>query len=266
MASLVSRIADLAAAVRDKFNAIAPRLVATGGTTGQVYTKTSGAHAWADAGAVSNWTKRPVYFDDFLCGSTEAGEIGDLGWTMGNGSVAPVIPELNHPGVQQRTSGTTIDQVASMNLNLAVSADTLLFSQFDELTWLIKLDSTATDFRLRFGLAASASVDGSVTHAVYFERLATETSWYGVSRNGGSQSRTAALASITTNWIKLKVRRVNATTVAFSVDGGAEVTLTTTIPDATDTLTPFNHIVPTTTTARTFQMDAFEIALLSPTR
>lgn len=39
--SLASNVVLLAAAVRDKFNAIAPRLIPTGGTTGQVLSKTS---------------------------------------------------------------------------------------------------------------------------------------------------------------------------------------------------------------------------------
>lgn len=49
MADLASRITDLAAAVRDKFNAISTRLVAAGGTTGHVYTKTSDGHEWSAA-------------------------------------------------------------------------------------------------------------------------------------------------------------------------------------------------------------------------
>lgn len=41
MATLSSRISDLAAAVRDKFNAINPKLIPSGGTTGQVLAKKS---------------------------------------------------------------------------------------------------------------------------------------------------------------------------------------------------------------------------------
>lgn len=49
MATLAQRITDLAAAIRDKFNAINPRLVATGGITGYVYTKTPTGHGWAES-------------------------------------------------------------------------------------------------------------------------------------------------------------------------------------------------------------------------
>ena len=51
MATLASRLADVVGAIRDKFNAIAPRLVATGGTAGQLLRKASSTandFAWAD--------------------------------------------------------------------------------------------------------------------------------------------------------------------------------------------------------------------------
>jgi len=57
MASLASRLADFAAAVRDKLNTMTPRLVPAGGTTGQVLTKASNANyddVWTDPG--SGWT------------------------------------------------------------------------------------------------------------------------------------------------------------------------------------------------------------------
>lgn len=50
--SLASRITDLAGAIRDKINQMMPRLLPSGGTTGQVLTRTSGgdyASAWQDA-------------------------------------------------------------------------------------------------------------------------------------------------------------------------------------------------------------------------
>lgn len=58
MATLTQRIADLAGAVRDKLNTMAPKLVPPGGTTGQVLTKTS-----AVSNAVS-WQKPGVSEED----------------------------------------------------------------------------------------------------------------------------------------------------------------------------------------------------------
>lgn len=55
--TLASRMTDLAAAVRDKFNAIAPRLIPTGGADGQFLQKTgAGTYGWADAGGGSGGT------------------------------------------------------------------------------------------------------------------------------------------------------------------------------------------------------------------
>lgn len=51
--SLAARVTDLAAAVRDKINLMVPRLLPSGGSTGQVLAKTAAtnyAAGWADAG------------------------------------------------------------------------------------------------------------------------------------------------------------------------------------------------------------------------
>lgn len=48
--SLVAQITALAAAVRDKFNAVTPRLLPSGGSAGQVLTKSSATDFAA------NWT------------------------------------------------------------------------------------------------------------------------------------------------------------------------------------------------------------------
>ena len=52
--TIASRVTDLAAAVRDKINTMMPRLLPSGGTTGQVLAKTSAtayAADWSDPAA-----------------------------------------------------------------------------------------------------------------------------------------------------------------------------------------------------------------------
>ncbi len=57
--SLVSRVTDLAVAIRDKINAMMPRLLPSGGTAGQVLRKTSStnyATGWATLPAATTTT------------------------------------------------------------------------------------------------------------------------------------------------------------------------------------------------------------------
>ena len=67
MATLVARINDLATVVRDKINLMVPRLIPSGGTTGQVLGKTSAtdyAVSWqtSSGGAGSNTVRVSVNF------------------------------------------------------------------------------------------------------------------------------------------------------------------------------------------------------------
>lgn len=78
MATLSARVTDLAAAVRDKINLMVPRLMPSGGASGQALVKTSGANyaaGWAtvsgggggdmliDGGNASSVYSGPAVFD-----------------------------------------------------------------------------------------------------------------------------------------------------------------------------------------------------------
>jgi hypothetical protein len=95
---------------------------------------------------------------------------------------------------------------------------------------------------------------------VYFEKLAAETSYFGVSRSAGVQSRTPAVFSgITANqWVKLTLRRIDDTTVGFSVNGGAETTLNTNVPAGS---TPLNFGLQITGASKVIKVDYFSIKL-----
>lgn len=67
--SITSRVTDLATSVRTKINAMMPRLLATGGTAGQVYKRIGSSHGWADesgGGGSSDPLLLPTDFDDTL--------------------------------------------------------------------------------------------------------------------------------------------------------------------------------------------------------
>ena len=209
----------------------------------------------------------PSLVDDFFSVSVETGETGALGWSFNNGSIAVHLSEQNHPGSFTRTTGATTDQISTLYLGAQINgtANAFRFDEFDEITWIIKLSQTSADFRIRCGIAAFSN-DENLTHGVFFERMQTDTEWFGATENGSSGSRTASLIANSTNWIKLKLRRINATTVGFSVNGGTEVTKTTDIPDAADTMMPHITIIPSTANAKSVVIDFFSMKLLPVVR
>jgi hypothetical protein len=95
-------------------------------------------------------------------------------------------------------------------------------------------------------------------HGAWIERLSTDTSFFGVARNGGVQSRTAALIAQDTTMHTFRIRRISATSLGFQVDRtGTEQVLTTNIPDAADIMAFGLQIIPTTVTARSCEVDFF---------
>lgn len=168
--------------------------------------------------------------EDFVTGHVTTGTIGALGWIFAGGTAAAQAPEDEHPGILRRDTSTTINTVAYTCLRTAVTDGVLLASEFFDLTCVFRLNTTDTDTRLRIGLSSNLSVDGPVS-AIYLEKKAADTQLFGCVRNASTESRTAALATSDTSWHKIRIRRINATTVGFTLDALTEVTLATNVPD-----------------------------------
>ena len=104
-------------------------------------------------------------------------------------------------------------------------------------------------------------------HGIYLEKLPADTNWFFVCRNNSAQTRVnSGIAAGTTGWIKVKARRVSASEVRFAINGGAEVAITTNIPDAGDSFNVGAQHAQTGTTARSVDYDFFSLKMLGVTR
>lgn len=216
-----------------------------------------------DVAALIDPQARRLLSDDFHSGSNEIGEIGELGWSASAGTIAPQTAEQNHPGIFRRTSGTVAAQVASM-FPTSSSLVGFRFDEWDECTWIFKPTAANTDTAYRFGIFGDLTA--APPHCVYAERLATDANWFFVTRNNGAQTRLDSGVAFGANWVKVRMRRVSAGEVRFSINGNIEVAVTTTIADAYDGFVFANQIIPTTTTARSVDIDFFSAALLPVVR
>lgn len=217
------------------------------------------------AEAALDLTAPTVLRDEFLFASTETGEIGELGWSFTNGTWNLVNPTAGHPGVASRASTAVTGTVASSYTGGGGTAVSLLGSQFDEQTWIILLLTSNTDADYRFGFFSDLTANPP-THGAYFEKLSTDTNWFGVNRLSAAQTRAdLGVAAAHSTWFKLKLRRVNATTLAYSIDGGAETQIATHSPEAASLAFGF-QIIPTNSAARTVNVDAFSMRLNAQAR
>lgn len=215
-------------------------------------------------GDAANPLVAPYVYDEFDYASTEAGEIGQMGWGFTNGTFTLANPEANHPGICRRTSTAVAATIASMYSGGGGASPAYRFDQINEQVWIIKPGSTDADYDLRFGFSTDFTSDAPI-HGFYFEKLAADPTWFAVSRAGSVQTRTA-MAAFVADWTKLKLRRVDATKVAFSINGGAETEIAANIPAATVTLVFGSHIIPRSANARTYDVDYYSHRLLAQTR
>lgn len=203
------------------------------GTTGKVLKRSSGTgRAFLTAGVLSAMDPASTMFldDDFMSATTTTTNFSTLGWTVANGSQAFVAGVANHPGILQKTTGATA-AVAYLALRGTPATGLFLPAELFDMTWIVRLNTNDANTVIRMGLTSDPS-SSAPTHGIYVEKKAADTQWFGTCRATNSENRTAALATIDTNFHRFRIWRSDASTISFSIDGGTALTQTSTIPTA----------------------------------
>lgn len=250
------------------------RFVNDSGTPGtnKVYgTDSGGAKGWKNDPIGGSDSSLPssslILVDDFIAGGLTSPNVGELRWSFTNGTVeGSASPDSNHPGHIRRVTGTQNNQVASMWLSTGLGNGRFRFDQFDTMYWVLRLTILAAEYTIRFGIGLNWG-ENPPTNRVLIERLSTDTGFFGVTANGGIQTRTAQLIAQTTAYITFRIRRISASEVGFQVNGGTEVTLSTNIPAAGVTFNPGLQIIKTSGSGnKSADIDFFSLKFLSQNR
>jgi hypothetical protein len=203
------------------------------------------------------------YVDDFFTVGLTTGNIGTLGWGFQNGTAVAAPAVANHPGVLRRNTSSTANEMASLVLDANTILGHILATDLFDVTWIVQVAVVDTELTIRAGLQTSTTSPPNI--GAYIEKLAADTSWFGVTRqSAGVQTRTAALAAVTTSYVKLRTRRINTTTFGFSVDGGTELTLATTLP--TGLVSPVLQFSNSVGTSKQVNIDLFALTISGLTR
>lgn len=196
--------------------------------------------------------------DDFSSGGLATLQIGEIGWALvltSTGSVIARDGETDHPGIIRLSTGATSGSTAQIGVR---GAGTGIFvpAAFFDLTLFARLNTNDASTTIRFGLATTWNSNPDV-RGIYMEKLAADTSWFGVCRDASTQTRTAALIACNTSFHKFRIRRVSATQIGFTIDAGTEVLLNTNVPTAA--LQPFFQIVNTAAADKTADIDYMQL-------
>lgn len=193
-----------------------------------------------------------VFVEDFLGGGTAALQVGTHGWNVVNGGGTALVGESNHPGIMQRHTTATNNTVSTMNARATPSIGTFAPADTFDLRWIFRLNSNDANTTLRIGAANDPSANPPV-NGIYLEKLDADTNWFFVTRAASSQTRTATGVATGTGWVHLRTRRVDASTLAFSLNGGSETNVTATIPTAM--LQPHVQIINSAASQKSVDLD-----------
>ena len=149
--------------------------------------------------------------DDFTGGLATTGNIGDLGWQFLNGTaISHRNAEASHSGiVRMDTSGTTATRQYFW-VGSTATIGQVLPADWWHMIVMLRMNTVDANTLMRVGLGNSANADPPAD-GCFIEKLAADTTWFGVTRASSSQGRTASLGTVTAAaWVKLCVRRVSA--------------------------------------------------------
>lgn len=182
----------------------------------------------------SNWSSAPpppiafpdVEYIDDLIGSANTAGAGT------GGATNPIVSEANRIGLARSNTAATIGNNRTLYWGgFGLGALVPPAHNFD-LTLVVRLNTNDANTIQRIGFTGNVVTNNPPADAIYFEKLDTDTSWFCVARAASVQTRTAAILATDTAFHRFRIRRVDASTIGCSIDGGTEVTLTTNIPTA----------------------------------
>jgi len=195
--------------------------------------------------------------EEFISGTTSSGNIGNLGWSLDlstSGTYGLINAETNRPGLSQLATGTTIGSVPGIRLIGAVNLDTS--NNFSTL-YVVRLNTNDANTQVRIGVSTNPPTVPP-TSGIYFEKLAADTNWFCVTRNGGVETRTDSGTAITTNFTTQFIQR-NTSNVIFILDRVQVCSHTTNIPSVDST--PTVNISTAAAASKTIDLDYAEFKI-----
>lgn len=164
-----------------------------------------------------------VLRDDFITGSLSSATAGELGWTLGNGATSSQPAIANHPGIMRRGTGTTADTNAYTRL-WASGHPAFRTDAPWEMLWIMRPLNVDANTQIRVGMEPGGFFNTAPNYGAWLEKLATDTNWHLVTANNAGHNRyDTGIAAVAGDWIKLRMRYIASGTVAFSLNGAAEV-------------------------------------------
>ncbi|PWT74213.1 MAG: hypothetical protein C5B60_07065 [Chloroflexi bacterium] len=207
------------------------------------------------------------YKDDFETGTTASGSVGEFRWFLGGTGALNVLDgELHHPGIVNLVASGS--SMRSLHLAINTTRGQYIFNQMFDHYLIARIKTSTTAIIARWGIfwIGENVIANPPTTGIYFERLDTDTNWFGVCRNISSQTRVDMGVAGDLAFHRFRIRRNDATSIAFSIDGGTEQIINTNVPNTTQATFPVFECGATTATGKDIDIDFFDQLLTGMTR
>jgi len=210
---------------------------------------------------------RSIYFDDFLTGNNETGEVGDLRWAFVNGTLDFFTPTAtlyngDYIGMMRRSSAATINQIATLTLDATGNRYYALTKDYLELRMRTAVSGAVTSYKYRVGLIGSdMQSSGIPTQGIYFET--SGGNWLAVTVANGIATITDTGFSDVTGLHTLRIFQQENGNVEFYIDDIFEALHTTNLPNRLIGLGVCAQLIPLSASARSYVMDYYGFCVVN---
>ncbi len=217
----------------------------------------------ADLALLSNPLTNYFLVEEFASGGGGNANIGSDGWGLSGATTSSLTAEANHPGILRLSTPATSGSFNFLMQRSSGSVGAFLASEFFDITWIFRVPTVDATTAVRVGMASAWTA--APTDGIYVEKGNALTTLLGTTRAASAQTQTASLVTLVSNsWYRVRMWRSDASTISFSLDGAAALTLTGTIP--TVAMLPGVQVVPGAAAVKTTDVDYCSIAITGLTR
>ena len=228
------------------------------GASGSTYLR--GDQTWA---SVTASPPDPVtninLVDEFMGGSLEAGEVGNLGWSFTTTAPTVTASVASHPGIRRINTSATSGNVNAFWTGAAANNDLIRFDEQWDFNFIVSIPTITTVEVFCGAIDATTTAVGNQDRYGLAFNPATSAFWRMTTGNGSSSTSTDTNVTVVAGtWCALRIVRT-ATGVDYYIDGALKGSISTTLPD---TALSFGACVQTlTTVARNLDVDFFRMTL-----
>lgn len=157
-----------------------------------------------------------VHTDEFLLGTNEGGEIGELGWNASGGTLVNQAAIVGRPGIIRRRANTN-NTVTSLYLNPSANTANYHWGEFVRQLWIVSPLQATANQQIRLGVTSAVNTL-SPARCCMFGIDQGDANWQVYLRNGLQSKIDTGVPFVPNEWYKLKMERKEQGRLVFSVN------------------------------------------------